>query len=305
MDILQELVSRVLPLYGFIIVGFGCNKLFGLKSRFISKVLLYALIPVLIIDNLLKAELSELLVVSGSVFILAALMNIPALLTTRFLVKDFNSNLMKGSFSYYNIGWFGIPVVMALFGEEQMAFIVSAYVGNALYGDTIGYYLVSRTKDLPVKKAIKNVFKIPAIYACIIALVLNLLSVEVPEWFEPGSKGVSWAVSVLGMLIIGVTLGKVKFKHIDYGMFSKILGVRYLSGILFLVLLVFIESQLLGILEDEQQKLMLLLATFPIAANLVVFSSFLATEEKNTALLVGASSIISLILVPIACFILF
>ncbi len=305
MDVLNELLTRVLPLYGFIVLGFLANRYWKLQSKWISKSLLYVLIPLLIVDNLLKAELSELTAAASIIFLLAAAMTVPALICHRFIAKDMDSSLLKGSFSYFNIGWFGIPVTLALFGEEQMPLIISAYVGNVLYGDTVGFYLMSRTKDLPVREAVKNVFKIPAIYACVLAVGLNLWGVEFPESLEPVSKGVSWLVSALGMLIIGVTLGKIDFSKISYGLFSKILGMRYLFGALLIAALVFAEQQFFGILEEDQSKLLLLVSAFPIAANLVVFASVLETEEENSALLVGASSLVSLFLVPAVCLLLF
>lgn len=305
MDVLPALLTKVLPLYGCIALGFFAAKRWHISAKWISKILLFVLIPLIIIENLLKATLSETAVIGSIVFLLACAMNLPAFLIGRFVVKDFNKNLLKGGFSYYNIGWFGIPVVMALFGNEQMPLIISAYVGNALYGDTIGYYLMSRTKGIPVKEAIKKVFKIPAIYACVIALLLNLLQVKMPENLEVVGDGVSWIVSALGMLIIGVTLTEVNFKDVPYRMFGKILSIRYAAGLLLLIAFVFIEKQFIEILDEDQQKLMLLLSSFPIAANLVVFATFLDTEKENAALLVGISSIISLILAPLACLLLF
>ncbi|MCL7988607.1 AEC family transporter [Sphingobacterium sp. lm-10] len=305
MDIINELATRVLPLYGFILIGWFAHVKWNLKSKWISKVLLFALIPILIIENLLKADLAETAVSGSIIFILALAMNIPAIIAKRSFANDYDGSLLKGSFSYYNIGWFGIPIVMALFGEEQMPLIISAYVGNALYGDTIGFYLMSRTKDVPTKEAVKKVFQIPAVYACIVAIGLNLLSVELPESVEPVGKVVSWIVSALGMLIIGVTMGDIDFKKVAYKTFSKILGLRYVAGAIILGLLVFAESQWFSILDEDQSMLMLLMASFPIAANLVVFASFLETEEENAALLVGISSILSLILVPILSVLLF
>lgn len=299
MEVLQELATRVLPLYIFIVIGWVARRKWNLGSKWISKTLLYVLIPLLIIENLLKADLEETAVAGAIIFILAFAMNVPAIFTKRVLAKDYNESLLKGAFSYYNIGWFGIPVVMALFGEQEMPLIISAYMGNVLYGDSIGFYMMSRTKDIPAKEAVKKVLRIPAVYACILAIVLNLFSIELPEAVEPVGTVISWTVSALGMLIIGVTLAGIDFKAIAYGTLSKILGVRYVSGALILILLVFMEHQFLNVLEDDQQKLMLLMATFPIAANLVVFASVLDTEQENAALLVGTSSLISLLLVPL------
>ena len=115
MNVLNELLTSVVPLYGFIILGYVASRWLGLKSKPISKLLLYVLIPLVIFDNILKAEPAQLATAMSIIFLLAALMNLPAQLAGR-LGGDINQDLLRCSFSYFNIGWFGIPVVMALFG---------------------------------------------------------------------------------------------------------------------------------------------------------------------------------------------
>lgn len=306
MDVIKQFSTHVLPLYGFIMLGYAANRWLGLNSKWIAKILLFGLIPLLIIDNLLKAELRELFVAIGIIFVFACLMNIPAYLAHKYITKDLiNKRLLQSSFSYYNIGWFGIPITLALFGDEQLPLIISAYVGNALYGDTIGYYLISRTKKIPIKHAVSNIFKIPAIYACIIALILNGFSFEIPTSFEPVAKGIGWTVSSLGMLIVGIMLGDVVLKSIPLKSFSKLLIVRYLSGAATLLLLIGLEHWIVQVLDSQQQKLLFLIAAFPIAANLIVFAAFLETEKENSALLVALSTFFSLFLTPLCCYILF
>lgn len=305
MDVLGELLRSVLPLYGFILVGYAASRWGGLKSKPISKILLYALIPLVIFDNILKAELTQLAVAAGIIFLLAVLMNGPALLAQRFAKDQLNPDLLKVSFSYFNIGWFGIPVVMALFGEEKLPLVISAYMGNVLYGDTVGYYLVSRSKDLPVSDSVKNIFKIPAIYAFVAAIIANVAGVELPKEIEPVAKGAGWVLSALGMLIIGVTLTEIDFKKLDYRLFGKLMGVRYLAAAGLLVGLILLEAGTFGQLDGDEQKLMGLMATFPIAANLVVFATYLESDTENAAILVALSSLISLILVPLGCVLLF
>ncbi len=305
MEVLSKLLTSVVPLYLFIGAGYLAAKWWGLNSKFLSKIMLYALIPLLIMHNILQADMAKLLIVVTIIFSLALFMNLPAWLTHKYIAKDFNKYLVYCGFSYFNIGWFGIPIVLALFGEKQMPLMISAYMGNVLYGDTIGYYLMSRSKDLPVKDSIKNVIKIPAIYACIVAIVANVMGFKPPEAISPIMEVVSWVVSALGMVLIGIGLTKVNLKETDYKLFSKMLGVRYVTAAIIMGLLVLGEMLFVQQLKPDEQKLLLLIPAFPIAANLVVFSSYLDTEKENSSLLVSLSSLISLIIVPLVCVLLF
>ncbi len=305
MDVINKLLTNVLPLYTFIGAGFALSKWMGLSGKPVSKLLLYLLIPVVIFENLLKAELSQMLIAAAAVFILALLMNLPAWLAHKYVGKPLNKYLLICSYSYFNIGWFGIPIVMALFGEEQMPLIISAYMGNVFYGDTIGYYLIGRSKDLSVADAAKKVFKIPAVYASVAAVIANALGFQFSESLSPVFDGASWVLSALGMVMIGIGLTKVDFKKTNYKMFSKIMGLRYIGAAVIMGLLILFERTLIGQLEATEQKLLWLIAAFPIAANLVVFAAYLDTEQENAALLVSLSSLISLIIAPLVAVLMF
>ncbi|MET0244009.1 MAG: AEC family transporter [Flavitalea sp.] len=305
MEVLPELLKKVFPYYGFILIGFFCARKWKLESKWISKLLLFVFIPLLIIEKMLQADLKETAVAGTMIFVLAMLMNLPAIWGRKIARDNIDPSITSVSYSYYNIGWFGIPVVTALFGEEKLALVISAYIGNALYGDTVGYYLASRSKGISAAQAFAKIFKIPAIYAAAVGIGLNAAGVELPEAAKTAGTVAGWLVSASGMLIIGITLAGVKFKNIAWKMFSKLISIRYISGALILALLVLAESFWPAILEPDQQKIMLLLASFPIAANLVVFATVLETEEENAALLVGITSMVSLVLVPVVCLLLF
>jgi malate permease and related proteins len=92
---------------------------------------------------------------------------------------------------------------------------------------------------------------------------------------------------------------------VNYRLFSKILGIRLVSAPLLMALLLWGESQLVGQLEPEAQQLLMLASGFPIAANLVVFASFLESETENAATLVALTTFVSLILIPVVAYFMF
>jgi malate permease and related proteins len=304
MDFFTELFTKVLPLYACIGVGYVARRFWGLKNKFVSRILVYLLIPLAIFDNITEADLYQLAAVPLIFFVLALSMNLPARITHRLLAKDLNPHLLSCAFAYFNIGFFGIPIVLAFLGPGQLPLIMSAYVGNALYGDTIGYYQIARAKR-SVWDSVKKVFTIPAIYAFALAVVANLNDIKTPESLEPVADVVSWSLSVLGMLIIGIGLAEVNLKKVNYRLFSKILGIRLVSAPLLMALLLWGESQLVGQLEPEAQQLLMLASGFPIAANLVVFASFLESETENAATLVALTTFVSLILIPVVAYFMF
>ncbi len=174
-----DVLTQVLPLFGVILLAWGAGRWLPWAPKFISGVLVYGLIPILVIDKVLRAEPAELAVIPPMMFAVAALMALPARWLSQRQGDDFDPQLLSASFSFFNVAFFGMPVASALFGEAAVSTIICAFVGTALYGDTIGYYRVARTKEGRAKAASKAL-RIPLFYAFAVAVILKLSGVQAP-----------------------------------------------------------------------------------------------------------------------------
>lgn len=292
-------LTQVLPLFGVILLAWGGGKWIPGAPKLISGVLVYALIPLLVIDKVLRAEPAELMVIPPMMFAVAALMALPARWLSQRIGDAFDPQLLSASFSFFNVAFFGMPIAGALFGEAAVSTIICAFVGTALYGDTIGYYLVARTKEGKAKAASKAL-RIPLFYAFVLAVVLKLSGVQAPEPIRGPADMVSTLVSVLGMAVIGFNLAKVKSGDTGAPVLVRILAVRQVSAIVLVAAALAIEATFVGILGQREQILVGLIALFPIAANVSLFASLLGTREKEAATLVAVSSVLALVLVTVA-----
>ncbi|MCL6220400.1 AEC family transporter [Zunongwangia pacifica] len=302
MDTFKSLYLSLLPYLCCIPVGYLINKKKWIPKSWIHKPLLFVLLPILVIDHVLDAGFSNLVILAILSFLMAFLMIFPAMLVNKSIDSSGDINILKSGFSYFNIAFFGIPTVKSLFGDEAVTTLICIYVGTALYGNIIGYIQVAKSK-FSTKQAILEVLKVPFIYVIILALILKGFKVETPEAVKPVVNVMGTVVSVMGMLIIGMNLTNIHFKSLNWGYYAKVLGVRAISAILITAVLMGLEYWLIDGLDKEQRQVMALIPLFPIAANLAVFSSFLKSQEKQAALLIVFSMIISLILVPIGALI--
>lgn len=299
MDIFLKLYAQLLPVIAFIGVGYFLKKKFNLQAKYVTKPLIHVLLPILVLYNVSEASISKITTLPIITFILAMAMNLPAILAYKTIAKDSNPYLLKSSFAFFNVAFFGIPTITALFGPEGISTLICIYLGTALYGDTIGYYQVAHIK-LSTKDAVKKVLKIPFLYVFIIAIGAKLMGVEVPKEVEPVMGPLGSAVSALGMMVIGLHLTKVEFRKLDFSFFSKVLGLRIVAAAFILGALVWAEYSFLGKLETIDYQMLALVPLFPVAANVTVFASFLKTEEEQSALLILLSLAASIILVPVA-----
>ena len=283
----------------FIAVGYFVKRKFDISPGYISTPLIKVLLPLLVFFNVLDAEAQKLYILPVITFLLALGMVPAANFAHKRFAKESNPLLLRSSFSFFNIAFFGIPTITALFGEDKVSTLICIYLGSALYGDTIGYFQVAKTK-LDVRGALKEVAKIPFLYVFIAAVICKVAGVEKPDSLESPLKIVSFAVSAAGMCIVGFNLADVDFKEFKWKYYIRLLSFRTIAAIFILGLLVAGEYFIFQSLEKEDYLMLALVPLFPVAANVTVFASFLGSEEEQSSLLVFLSMLLSLILVSLA-----
>jgi len=296
MSAIGNIAAALLPLYGVILIGWAIGGRLPWAAKLFSTILVFGLIPLLVIDKVLAAETRQLMVIPPLMFAVAALMSIPAHRLAQRLGKDFDPKLLSASFSFFNVAFFGVPVSQALFGEVGASTVICAYIGSALYGDTIGYFLIARTKE-GARKAATKALRVPIVYVVIGAIIAKLAGVTMPEAAKPVLSIAGTLVSVLGMAVIGLNLAKTGRDDWRPKLMTRILAVRQASGLILLGTALALEAALVGILTPRDRVIVGLVALFPIASNVTLFATLLDTNRKAAAVLVALSSVVSLVLV--------
>jgi predicted permease len=292
MSALGNIAAALLPLYGVILLAWGVGARVPWAAKLFSTILVFGLIPLLVIDKVLGAETQQLLVIPPLMFAVAALMSIPAYRLAKRLGDDFDPKLLSASFSFFNVAFFGVPVSQALFGEVGVSTVICAYIGSALYGDTIGYFLIARTKE-GTRKAATKALRVPVVYVIVGAIIAKSAGVTMPEAASPILSVAGTLVSVLGMAVIGLNLAETG--RDDWR--PRILGVRQASGLVLIATALALEAAFIGILAPRDRVIVGLIALFPIASNVTLFATLLDTNRKAAAVLVALSSAVSLVLV--------
>lgn len=298
MEVILDLYQSLFPYLLFIPLGYWM----GIKKKYtkvwLTNLLIYLLMPVLVINHILEADKVKLTVLPIISFLLAAAMVFPAKIAFHFFSKAENPYLLKSSFSFFNVAFFGIPIFTTLFGEESITALICIYLGSGLYGNTIGYYLVAKSK-YSTRRAISKIFKIPFLYVFLFAFVLKFMKFEMPVGAGTVMHLFGLVVSAGGMMIIGMNLIKINFQALDRSYFFRILSLRTVSAVGIMGLLLLLEFFLLDQLGLEDRKMLALIPFFPVAANVTVYASFLQSKEEASALWVLFTLIISLVLVPL------
>jgi hypothetical protein len=180
------------------------------------------------------------------------------------------------------------PIIYLVYGSEGLFAATLFYIPSILLLYSLGVYIASGKHW---RENIKEVFKIPPIYAALLGLLLNLTDVTVPELVIQPLNFIGMMVIPLVLLVLGSNLASVKITSLPTTLFASVLrlGVGLLLGILAVSLL-----NLTGILRS----VVILDSAMPAAA----ISSILATKYNNEADLVSSvvfvTTIASLVVIP-------
>lgn len=298
MKIFLDIYSGLLPYLLCIPLGYFLKHKNIIAKRYIHKPLIFVLIPLLLIDKVLETEFLSLIILSIMGFTVASLMNIPASWFHK-KYEGLDKPLLKSSFSFFNVLFFGIPTVMTIFDQDAVATLICIYLGTGLYGYTVGYTMVAKTK-FGSKKSVKEALKVPFMYVFVLAIGLKLVNYEIPEVASPMLDVLGVVVSAAGMTVLGMNITGVKIKGLNASYFSKVLGVRSLSAIVIAAIVLAAEYFFVDGLTSREREIFTLLPLFPTAATVTVFAAMLGSEEKDSAIFVSLSMLLSLILVPLA-----
>ena len=295
------LIGKLAPAYVYVLAGYLAKRLTPIKERFIANCLFYVFIPITVFKGAISSD-------AGHFLILTLL----ALVTSCFLAvlgycfrQQFSERLAPGMlsclFSYLNIGWFGIPIVQAVYGAEGAAIMTAFYVGGMLFGNTIGYSLATADGSSLINGLYKLV-KIPSIYAVVLALCLRLAFADSAHFIHDNAGFLlnfgGLMTSICGMGLVGMSIAHTKFKQVTWRVLGKLLTLRFIC----ILLLTFVFQNLLlplGVITPMDAKIYLLFAALPIAANLLVFSAKDSREQAQYELVgiaLFSSTVLSFIL---------
>jgi malate permease and related proteins len=299
MEPVIDLLKSIFPYLLCIPIGYWIEKKSLFPKSFITGPLIYIMMPILVIYHILEADNTKLLTLPVFSFLLSLAMVLPAKLSHKTFATEYDVHLLKSSFSFFNVAFFGIPIVTALYGNDGLTILICIYIGSALYGDVVGYFLMARSK-YSVNESIKKIFQVPFIYAFAIGLLIKWVDVELPQFVEPATDIIGILVSAGGMAIIGSNLTNLNFKDIDWKFVKKAVSFRQISAMAFMAVLLSAEYFIFQFLEVEEREILALIALFPVAANVTVFASLFGSEETNSAILVLVTLVLSLVLVSVS-----
>lgn len=292
------LVAKIIPLYAMILLGYVAGRFLQVSKEMVANLLIYIFGPAVIFLGTLEAGLElQIFSIVLMFFCVGTLICFVNHWIGKFLWNDGTENVAAFATGMGNIGYFGIPVCLALFGDESLPITVMVVLGLVMYINTTGFYTVARSSHT-IKETIIKILKLPPLYAFLLGIGVNLFSVElapsVLEIFELLKGG----FVPLGMMIIGLGLGGVELKHFDLKFTVFTIAHKFITWPLLIGMLIFLDKMYFQFYNDLIYQVMFIESITPLAANTVTYATMLKVHPEKVAVAVVISTFLALFFIP-------
>ena len=210
MEFLNLFTNNIFPIIAVAGAGFLLQRRMNLDPRPVSDALFHILIPALVFNLVLTTEIPgdgivKMVVLASAVMVfmlllswaLSKLLHLPQVLASAFIL----------SVSLINAGNYGLSLNHFALGEEGLLWASIYFITSALWINSAGVYIASAGRMNPLR-ALKNLAKVPAIYAIVFSLLLRTLNINLPQAISRPIELLSAAAIPMMLLILGMQIGK-------------------------------------------------------------------------------------------------
>ena len=274
-----EILNTVIPVFLIIAIGFVIGKKRKIDVQPIVDLIVYIAGPSLIFVSLAKSniELNDFLTMVIVTVVFTSILWLLAYIIFK-ITKSKNYGLYL-PMAHGNTGYLGWPIALFAFGIAGLSRAVIFDAVASVFLFSLGIYVVHRRNEL------KEIFKIPLIYALILGFLFNFFKIPVPKMAFSALEMIGMITIPAALLVLGYKLTEIKLKSAKIAFLASLfkIGIGFLVA--FLIVALF---SITGITRD----IILLEASMPSA----VFTMILCQKYKRDAALVASTVLISTII---------
>tara|TARA_Y100000768_G_scaffold281443_1_gene216349 strand:+ start:4916 stop:5836 length:921 start_codon:yes stop_codon:yes gene_type:complete len=299
MDIFFSILYKILPLYIFVLIGFISGKYLEIDAKDIGKLIIFIIAPFVIFEAITHSSLSlSTFILPIIAFFICSFVAFLFYTYGMYKYGDARANVLSIVSAEGNTGYFGIPIALLLFDQKIFGVYILGTVGVTLFENTVVYYLTARGR-YSVKDSLNRLKKLPALYAFILAVIFLNYDMKLPNIMNNFVVSMQGAYVVLGMMLIGFGISKIKNFSFDYNFIALSFLGKFIIWPIVMLILVFLDFYVFHIYNTEIYRAFILLSIVPIAANTVIFATALDVHPEKVSSAVLFSTIFGLIYVPV------
>ena len=309
MKIFITSIESIIPIIAIIVLGyilqnrgwfgenFGANLSHLIMNIALPASIFVSVMKYLTFDKLLT--LSEGLIYTFGAFVLTY---ISAYICVKlFNVRTGRRGTMINTFVNANTIFIGLPLNIALFGNEALPYFLIYYITNTISTWTLGIYLMtSDSKSAKNKSSSKFDWKKlmpPPLIGFLVSLVFLIFKIPIPGFATSTLTYIGNIVTPLSLIYIGITLAKAGLKTIKFDRDTIITLIgRFILGpvVMFAILSLTAKN-----MPTDEFKTFVVQSAAPALAVLPILASQGNGDVEFSTNVVTLSTILFMVVVPI------
>lgn len=298
MIIFLTLLSKIIPLYALIFFGFTAGRFLKVQKESIATILIYIISPFIFFNAAATTPIS-LANISFPVisFFLCFLMIVLFYKIGKIFWKDGTANILGYVGSMGNVGYFGLPVAIAVLPKEFIGPYLIGVLGVNIFDVSGAYFLVAKGKHT-FKESIKRVFMLPTLYTFFLGITIQLIHIPLSQSYFDLVASFRGAYVILGMMLVGLGIAGIKSFTFDFLFIFLAFLAKFIVWPILVFILIFIDNSFFHLYGPGLHNVLIILSIVPIAANSVAYSTQFNLHPEKVALTVFMSTLFALIYIP-------
>lgn len=292
----------IMVLLGYILTGKGWFT--PDNAKLLPKLVTYISLPTYMVWNLLSTFTKEtfLPLFTGIIVpILAMLISfvIAFILSNILSLPSKRKGTFRSAFFCSSSLFVGVPVNLALFGENSIPYVLIYFLANAFLFWTIGNYSISldgrsAPANLFTFDTIKRVFS-PPFMGFVFAVILILLEISLPPFVMNTCKYLGNMTTPLSLIFIGIAMFSVKLNTIKFNkdIIAVLIGRFIISPLAILVIAAFFP------IPELMKKVFVIQAALPAMTQTTILAKVYGADTEYAAILVTITTVFALLALPI------
>ena len=309
MSLFLTSITSIIPIIAIIVLGYILQVKGWFGDAFgpnLSRLIMNVALPASIFVSVMKyLTLDKLISLSGGLlytfvaFILGYIVAYIAVIL--FKVRPGRRGTMINTFVNANTIFIGLPLNVALFGDQALPYFLIYYITNTISTWTLGVYLMtSDSKSGQSKETSKFDWKklLPApLVGFLAALLFLILRISIPDFVTNTLTYVGNIVTPLSLIYIGIVLAKAGLKTItlDKDTIVTLVGRFILAPLIMLLVLKFFAPNMV----TAEFKTFMIQSATPALAVLPILANQGKGDVEFSTNVVTLSTVLFIVVIPI------
>lgn len=307
LDFILQAMQSVFTIIFIVGLGYVLSKkgwFDDYSSALISRLVTTISLPLYMVTSLTKNFTAErlrelapdLLLPVGSVLLA---MVVGKLFTKLLKVKQGRRGIFCTNFFIANTMFIGLPVNLALFGDESIPSVMLYYMVNTIFFWTLGVQnIVADTtsyKTSIFSRAVISKLLSPPLIGFLIALVLIVFNVKLPRFLMSSFQYVGNLTTPLSLIFIGIEISKISLRDFNFerDIIGGLFGRFIVCPLCVLALVPFIH------VTDISVKVFTMQAAMPAMTQMAIVAKRYGTDSQYAAALSFITILFGLAVIPV------